>query len=49
MSSLKKKLGNVIVGGLTTVKRAILNVQDDKDKNGNPVKKYNIFADGEGL
>lgn len=49
MADLKKKLANVIVAGVPTIKRAIINCTEDTDAQGFKVKEYNIFADGIGL
>jgi DNA-directed RNA polymerase III subunit RPC1 len=49
IADLKKKLGNVIVGGIPTINRAILNVVEEKDPLGAPIQKFNVFADGTGL
>ena len=46
---IKKKLNDVIISGLTTVSRAVINSNDKKDPSGKEYKSYSLAIEGTGL
>ncbi|XP_027150331.1 DNA-directed RNA polymerase III subunit 1-like isoform X1 [Coffea eugenioides] len=47
LHALKNKLPSVVVTGITTIERVVINSEEKKDSGGGP--KYLLFAEGTGL
>nr|XP_027126239.1 DNA-directed RNA polymerase III subunit 1-like [Coffea arabica] len=47
LHTLKNKLPSVVVTGITTIERVVINSEEKKDSGGGP--KYLLFAEGTGL